>query len=174
MITEAVTIGSIVKAVGLKGEVKLLPGPDFWPGALRAPSLDLVSGDGDRRQVRIEKMRAKGRTFILKLSGLEGIDEAESAVGSDLVVSLEGLDSERMPEAPLPCQMVDLEVRLQNGDVVGRVVDLLLGPDQQCLIVERDSDRFLVPNVPDVVVRIDLPGGFIILDPPEGLLDLHW
>jgi 16S rRNA processing protein RimM len=174
MITEAVTIGSIVKAVGLKGEVKLLPGSDFWPGALHAAGLDLVSSDGSRRNVRVEKMRVKGRTFILKLSGVEGIDEAESVVGSDVVVSLEGLDSEQMPEAPLPCQLMGLEARLQNGEVVGRVVDLLLGPDQQCLIVERASERFLVPNVPDVVVRIDLPGGFIVLDPPEGLLDLRW
>jgi 16S rRNA processing protein RimM len=174
MITEAVIIGSIVKAVGLKGEIKLLPGPDFWPGALRAPGLDLVSKKGDRLHVRIERMRVKGRTFILKLSGVDGIDEAESMVGNDVVVSLEGLDSAQMPETPLPCQLMDLEVRLQNGEVVGRVVDLLLGPDQQCLIVERDSERFLVPNVPDVVVQIDLPGGFIVLDPPEGLLDLHW
>lgn len=174
MITEAVTIGSLVKAVGLKGEVKLLPGPDFWPGALQVPGLDLVSSGGNHRHVRIEKMRAKGRTFILKLSGVEGIDEAESVVGSDVVVSLEGLDSEQMPEALLPCQLMDLEARLQNGEVVGRVVDLLLGPDQQCLIVEKASERFLVPNVPDVVVRIDLPGGFIVLDPPEGLFDLRW
>lgn len=174
MITEAVTIGSIVKAVGLKGEVKLLPGPDFWPGALKAPGLDLVSSNGGTRHVRIEKMRAKGRTFILKLSGVEGIDEAESVVGNDVVVSLEGLDLEQMPESPLPCQLVNLEARLQNGEVFGRVVDLLLGPDQQCLIVERASERFLVPNVPDVVVRIDLPGGFIILDPPEGLFDFRW
>ena len=174
MITEAVTIGSIVKAVGLKGEVKLLPGPDFWPGALHAPKLDLVSSDGTHRSVQIEKMRAKGRTFILKLSGVEGIDEAESVVGSGLVVSLEGLNSEQMPETLLPCQLIALEVRLQNGEVVGRVVDLLLGPDQQCLIVERAQERFLVPNVPDMVVQIDLPGGFIVLNPPEGLLDLRW
>lgn len=174
MITEAVTIGSIVKAVGLKGEVKLLPGADFWPGALHAPSLDLVSREGLHRRVRIEKMRAKGRTFILKLSGVEGIDEAESVVGCELVVSLEGLDTEQMPGAPLPCQLMDLEVRMPNGDVVGRIADLLLGPDQQCLIVERAGERLLVPNVPDVVVRIDLPGGFIVLDPPEGLLDLRW
>ena len=174
MITEAVTIGRIVKAVGLKGEVKLLPGPDFWPGALHMTALDLAGENGSRRRVRIEKMRTKGGTFILKLSGVEDRDEAEAAVGSDLVVTLEGGDAEWMPEAPLPCQLMDLEARLEDGEVVGRVVDLLLGPDQQCLIVERDSERLLVPNVPDVVVRIDLEGGYIILDPPEGLFDLHW
>ncbi len=174
MITEAVIIGSIVKAVGLKGEVKLLPGPDFWPGALRAPDIDLVSKDGGRRRVGIEKMRAKGQTFILKLTGVENRDDAESAVGDELVVSLDGLDAELMPEGPLPCQLMGLEARLSGGEAVGRVVDLLLGPDQQCLIVERGSERFLVPNVPEVIVRIDLPGGFLVLDPPEGLLDLHW
>ena len=174
MITEAVTIGSIVKAVGLKGEVKLLPGPDFWPGALQAHDMDLVSKEGARKRVHVEKRRAKGMTFILKLSDVQGIDEAESVVGSDLVVSLEGLAPEQLPEAPLPCQWMDLEARLPNGEVIGGVVDILLGTDQQCLVLERAGERFLVPNVPDVVVRIDLPGGFMVLDPPEGLLDLRW
>jgi len=174
MITKAVIIGSIVKAVGLKGEVKLLPGPDFWAGALQASGVDLVSKEGGRRRVDIEKTRAKGRTFILKLSGLDDRDEAESVVGDEIIVSLDGLDAKLMPETPLPCQLMDLEARLPDGEVVGRVVDLLLGPDQQCLIVERGSERFLVPNVPDVIVRIDLPGGFFVFDPPEGLLDLHW
>ena len=69
---------------------------------------------------------------------------------------------------------MNLEARLPDGTVIGYVVDLLLGQDQQCLIVERDGERLLVPNVPDVVVSIDLPGGFMVLDPPEGLLDLRW
>jgi len=174
MTVEAVTLGKLVKAVGLKGEVKLLPGPDFWPEALEAEKLDLVSDGTIRRTVQIENVRAKGGTFILRLSGITNIELAESVVGNELVISLESLDKALMPPEPLPCQLMGLEVRLEDGSVKGEIADLLLGSDQKCFIVDNGSKRFLVPNVPEVVKEIDIENGFMIVDPPEGLFDFEW
>jgi 16S rRNA processing protein RimM len=174
MIIEAVTLGTIVKAVGLKGEVKLLPGPDFWPEALDAETFDLVSDGSVQSTVRIENVRAKGGTFILRLSGITGVDLAESIVGDDLAISLESLDEALLPAEPLPCQLMGLEVRLEDGSVKGEIVDLLLGADQKCFIVDDGSRRYLVPNVPEVVKEIDVEGGFVIVDPPAGLFDFWW
>jgi len=42
------------------------------------------------------------------------------------------------------------------------------------LVVEKDGERYLVPNVPEVVCSIDLDRCVIEIDPPEGLLDLRW
>lgn len=174
MTVNAVTLGKLVKAVGLKGEVKLLPGPDFWPKALDADGLDLISGGAVQRTVQVENVRAKGRTFILRLSGITDIDLAESVVGSELIISMESLDKSLMPPEPLPCQLLGLEVRLEDGSVRGEITDLLLGSDQKCFIVDNGSERFLVPNVPEVVKEIDIEKGFMIVDPPEGLFDLEW
>lgn len=174
MTVEAVTLGKLVRAVGLKGEVKLLPGPDFWPEALEAEELDLISDGTIKRTVQIENVRAKGGTFILRLSGITDIDLAESVVGDELVISLESLDEALMPPEPLPCQLVGLEVRLEDGSVKGEIADLLLGADQKCFIVDNGSQRFLVPNVPEVVKKIDIEKGFMVVDPPEGLFDLEW
>jgi 16S rRNA processing protein RimM len=174
MIGEAVTIGRIVKPVGLKGEVKLLPSPDFWPQALETPELDLVSRGGVRRTVQVDSVRPKGGTFILRLSGVDGITAAEEAVGSDLVVIMSRVDEGKMPQEPLPCQLVGLEVHLPDGSVAGEVVDLLLGSQQDCLIIEAGSDRYLVPKVPEMITEIDLAGGYLVIDPPKGLRDLKW
>jgi 16S rRNA processing protein RimM len=174
MTVEAVTLGKFVRAVGLKGEVKFLPGPDFWPRALDADRFDLISDDAIQRTVQIENVRAKGGTFILRLSGITVIDLAESVVGNELVISLESLDKALMPPEPLPCQLMGLEVRLEDGSVKGQIADLLLGSDQKCFIVDNGSERFLVPNVPEVVKKIDIEDGFMIVDPPEGLFDLEY
>ena len=174
MTVEAVTLGKFVKAVGLKGEVKLLPGPDFWPEALDADKFDLISDGAIQSTVQIENARAKGGTFILRLSGITDIDQAESVVGNELVISLESLDKALMPPGPLPCQLMGLEVRLEDGSVKGEVADLLLGSEQKCLIVENGSKRFMVPDAPEVVKEIDIDNGFMIVDPPEGLFDFEW
>lgn len=174
MATEAAALGTIVKTVGLKGEVKLLPGPDFWPDVLGADGLDLVSSDKVRRPVHVDGYRTKGETYILKLSGIETIDDAQAVVGHELSVSLDDLDESVRPRELLPCQLMGLRVHLTDGSPVGEIVDLLLGPVQNCLVVERGKERFLVPDVPSVVKRIDLDKRSIEIDPPEGLLDLRW
>jgi len=168
------TLGSIVKTVGLKGELKLLPGPDFWPGALGAGSLDLVSSGEVRRHVTVEKYRTKGRTFIIKFSEIRSIDEAEPVVGSRLDVSTDDLGVASLPEELKPFQVMDAEVRLKDGTRVGQVVDMLMGPVQDCLIVDTGEHRTAVPAVPEVLVEVDVDGGVITIDPPPGLLDLEW
>lgn len=174
MAVAAAYIGKIVKTVGLKGEIKLLPGPDFWQDALDDSSLELVSSEGERHTVRVERYRAKGGTFILKLSGVDSIDAAEDLVGRWLEIDLEGRDASGIPSDHLPCRLLGLEVRLSDGSCLGRVVDLLLGKQQNCLIVKKGDDRYLVPDVPPLVRRLDIENGFIEIDPPEGLLSLRW
>jgi 16S rRNA processing protein RimM len=169
-----VKLGTVVKTVGLKGEVKLNPAPDFWPAALEAAEFSLVSEGGVKEVVSIESVRAKGNAYILKLNDCETVEDVESFVGCDLEIDMDGLDESVKPDTVLPFQVVGLEVRLPDGMVLGRVVDLLLGRAQNCIIVEDDEERFLIPDVPGIVKKTDLKAGFIEVDPPEGLLDLRW
>jgi 16S rRNA processing protein RimM len=166
-------LGTIVKAVGRKGEVKLLPGPDFWLEAFQARTFTLLS-ENSVREVHVEGFRAKGNAYILKLAGFETIDDAESIVGSTLNVSLDALDESALPKQLMPFQLMGRTVRLSDGTPVGKVVDMLLGTVQRCLIVEKGEERFLIPDAPGVIVNIDGENGAIEIDPPEGLLDLRW
>jgi 16S rRNA processing protein RimM len=167
-------LGTIVKAVGLKGEVKLLPSPDFWLDALKADALDVLSDETVLRTVRVARSRPKGETFILKLDGIDTIEEAEPLIGSCLGLSLDALSGSLLPDELLPCQLIGLDVVLKNGAPFGVVVDMLLGAAQNCLIVEHEGERYLVPHVPDIVRRVSIEEGIIEIDPPEGLLDLRW
>jgi 16S rRNA processing protein RimM len=174
MTADTATIGSIVKAVGLKGELKLLPGPDFWTGALSLERLDLVSDDGARLEVSVERYRPKGNTYIIKFTGIESRDDAEPVIGYRLDVDTGSLADDELPPELKPFQVMGAEVRLKSGETAGRVVDMLIGPAQRCLIVETGEGRRAVPVVPEVVVETDLEEGVIVIDPPDGLLDIEW
>ena len=169
-----VCLGDIVNTVGLKGEVKLHPSRDFWAEVLDAGELDLVSQSGVHRTVRIEKYREKRNVFVLKFSDIENIDQAESIVGYTLEVLLESLDGSLFPKELRLFQVAGAEVFQKDGTFAGKVVDILAGTQQDCLVVEKDGERYLVPNVPEVVCSIDLDRCVIEIDPPEGLLDLRW
>jgi 16S rRNA processing protein RimM len=167
-------LGTIVKTVGLKGEVKLLPAPDFWPEALDAGGIRIVADGEDSGAARVLRRRWKGQTVILVLEGVDTIEKSEPLVGSSLVLALDDVEPGAGPGGTLPCQLIGLEVRLPDGSVLGVVADMLLGPAQNCLIVERAGERFLVPDTPGIVKRVAMEEGFIDIDPPEGLVDLRW
>ena len=167
-------LGTIVKAIGLKGEVKLLPGPDFWIAALDSSGLELTRDGRLMSEAHIEKYRVKGNTYILKLSGVGTIDDAEKLVGCTLEAHLSRIEESSLPQQALPCQMMGLDVILPDGTTLGKVVDMLLGSNQDCFIVESKGEKLLIPNVPEVVRSIDLENGIIGIDPPEGLLDLRY
>jgi len=173
-VNETAVLGKIVKAVGRKGEVKLLPGPDFWSKALNAGQLILHCGEDEQRWVHVDRFRAKGKSYILKLSGVEGIDEAEALVGCGLEIVVSELEESARPDDVMPFQVMGMIVVLPDGERLGKVIDMLLGPSQNCLIVENGGDRYIVPNVPEVVLSIDFDQGVVEIDPPAGLLDLRW
>ena len=169
-----VVLGAVVKTVGLKGEMKLLPGPDFWPEALRADTLVLESPDGVKTPAEIEGLRPKKNVWILKMAGVDSIDEAQRHVGDTLAVDTAGLDEADMPGELKPFQATGLSVRLADGTAVGRVTGILPGPTQDCLVVEGEGGRFLLPIVDEFVRRIDLEEGVVEIDPPEGLMEIGW
>jgi 16S rRNA processing protein RimM len=174
MDSQYAVLGTIVKAVGLKGEVKLLPGYDFWPESLDASGHELVSNGTVRREVSIERYRIKGGTYILRLSEIDSIDKAESLVGLELRISLDGLEDEVRPSGLLPCQLMGFSVLLSDGSHLGTVVDMLIGNSQNCFIVEGGSERYLIPDVGEVVCSIDPEERTMEVNPPQGLLDFKW
>lgn len=171
---ERVDIGKIVNTVGLRGEVKLLPGPDFWPGALETASLYLdVPGKG-KRPFRVERFRKKKGTFILKIDILKSIEEAEGAVGGTVEIAIGDLEESEYPEETMGFQLVDMSVFLKDDTYIGEVEELIKGNAQDQLIIRGEGRNYIIPLVPEIVIGIDYEEGRIELDPPKGLLDLDW
>ena len=52
-------------------------------------------------------------------------------------------------------------------------VTAILHEAQDLLVVRRvEGGEVLIPFVSAIVPTVDLAGGFVVVDPPEGLLDL--
>ena len=70
-------------------------------------------------------------------------------------------------------QLVGLAVELTDGTPLGAVADVLHLPHGDVLAIARDgAAEALVPFVRAMVPVVDLTGRRVVVDPPEGLLDL--
>ena len=69
--------------------------------------------------------------------------------------------------------LVDLEVHTVDGAALGVIADVLHPPGGDLLVVRRPDDgEVFVPFVKAIVPTVDLPARRVVVDPPDGLLDL--
>jgi len=71
--------------------------------------------------------------------------------------------------------LVGCSVETKEGEFVGVVKDVLSIGESTLLAVEREPGpkEVLIPLSRDICPEIDLAGKRVVIDPPEGLLDLN-
>ncbi|MBU2943460.1 ribosome maturation factor RimM [Shimia thalassica] len=165
--SEQVCVGAIAGAFGVRGEVRL---KSFTADAAAiADYAPLMSEDGSRC-FEVTVTRAIKNGLAARLTGISTKEEAEALKGLQLFVP-----RDRFPELEddefYYTDLVNLEVRDTGGTVLGRVksvqnhgaTDLLeiYGPGLKTTV--------LLPFTKQAVPTVDIAGGRIIVDPPEGL-----
>ena len=80
--------------------------------------------------------------------------------------------------APLPGDtfyrhdLVGCEVKDTSGSVIGRVTGVEGPLEQSRLVVAGDRGELLIPMVDGICVKVDPAAKTIVVNPPDGLLDL--
>ena len=113
-----------------------------------------------------------GKLYPVRLDYHETINDAEELAGLELRVPVEEL-------AALPAGMfyhhdlVGCAVVTGGGEKVGTVEGVEGTLSGSRLVVAGAKGEILVPLATEICRTIDVPGRRIVIEPPEGLLDLN-
>ncbi len=169
-------VGRVVKAHGVGGEVVIDVRTDdplgrFAPGTrLRARARD-----ASETVFVVESMREHGGRLLVRLGGIDGRDAADALRGSLFVVDSAELPPIEDPDEFYDHQLEGLTVRTLAGREVGTVAEVLHTAAGEILAVrptDGDGPEVLVPFVSAIVTSVSLADGVVVIDPPDGLLDL--
>jgi 16S rRNA processing protein RimM len=171
-VDERVVVAEILRERGNVGEVVARSVSDV-PGrmeSLRNARLRLP--DGIDHLVTIESAWRHGENWVLKFAGVDSIDAARRLRGADLWVPRE--ERGVLPEGQyFQSDLVGCKVVDGNG---GRVLGVVEGFEQYggppLLEVKCEGRELLIPFVPAICVGVNLGDRSILVDLPEGLLDL--
>ena len=166
------TIGEVLRPYGLRGEVKVRALTDRPRERFRdLTACTLWEPVGDRREpCHITSCRFEGETVYLRMDGVDSPEAARRFCGRLLAVSRE----EALPPTEgsfYPWQLEGAVVETRDGRQVGRFVGVQPGA-QELWLVDDGAQRRLIPAVPEIVVEVSVADRRIVIDPPEGLLDL--
>ncbi len=171
MTTEGfVPIAEVVKAVGLRGEVKLYPLVDFHGELLGSRYLHWRDGAA----ADFERGRASGDCVVAKFAGCDTREDAEAMVGRELGFAREDYLAEDFPRPPegLPFRYLGRTVVTTAGETVGTVDEVRRYAVQVLLVLQREGREVLIPAVAPILRPDAGLDGPLVVDPPAGLLEV--
>jgi 16S rRNA processing protein RimM len=164
-------VGIVRKPHGLKGEVSVEIATDF-PQRF-APGERLTwKREEELRELAIVSARFHGGRLLVAFEGVGDVDAARALAGGDLLVA-----EEKAFAAPAGFYFSHEIEGYRGEDPRGRLLGVVQGLSQTAagpmLTLEVGGKKeALVPFVEEMVLKIDRQGRRIVLDLPEGLLDL--
>jgi 16S rRNA processing protein RimM len=168
-----VAVGEVLRPWGLQGEVRVKPLTDRPTERFRSlQHCVLWEPVPDRREpCRIASCRFEGGTVLVRMEGVASPEEARRFTGRLLAVAQE--DVLPAPEGHFyPWEMAGATVETRDGRRVGEFVRVEGSEGQPLWVVAEGGREHLVPAVPEIVVEVSVAERRIVIDPPEGLLEL--
>jgi 16S rRNA processing protein RimM len=168
---DLVVIARAVRTHGLKGEIVAELLTDFPERFEELEELILVSPTGERKLVQLEDFWFQKDRVVLKLAACDDVESAKQLVGYEFAVA----EADRVPLEEDEFYDWELEgCTVKAGDEsIGQVRSVLKTGGTEILVVIDDSGKEqLIPLAAEIVVKIDKAARVILIDPPEGLLDL--
>ena len=166
-----IVVGRIGRPHGVRGEVSVDVRTDD-PDRRYAAGI-VLTADPSRAPLTVVQARWHHGRLLVKFAESEGREGAEALRGQLLVVdsSTAGAtgDGEYWDH-----QLVGLAVLRTDGTRVGEIQAVIHVPGSDLLAVRRDDGgEALIPFVKAMVPTVDVAGGRVVIDPPEGLLEIN-
>lgn len=165
-------IGRIGRAHGIRGEVTVDVRTDDPEGRF-APGSVILTEPAEAGPLTVAAGRVHSGRLLLSFEGVADRTAAAALRGTVLVAEVDEDEVPDDPEEFYDHQLVGLAVQTVEGRPVGEVAQMLHLPGQDVFAVQRpDGGEVLIPFVAEIVPDVDLAARRVVVDPPEGLLDL--
>lgn len=168
MIKDYLEIGKITSTHGIRGEMRFQPWCDS-PEFLTKFKTLYFDKKGEKA-VKI-KARPNGEMAILKIEGIETVEEAAKL--RDKVLYMKRADA-RLPEGQYFIQeLIDCKVYDADDESIcyGVLSDVSQTGANDVWHIEKDGKEYLIPAIPPVVISTDVVEGIIKIRPLRGIFD---
>ncbi len=162
-------VGEVVGVFGVHGEVKVRPATDFPERFLKTATLYV----GDRHiPTTVSGARVLPKQVLLTFAGVTDAAAAGKYRGALLYVPL-GEAVALPPNQYYLHDVIGLRAERPDGTPLGTIADVYTGPANDIYAIrEAGTGReVLVPAVGEMVKRVDVAAGVMVIDPIPGLFD---
>lgn len=161
-------IGQIVNTNGLKGVLKIKPFTDDIKEFEDFESI-YVQRKNELIEFKIEEVRYVKNMVLLKLQGIDDIDEAEKY--RNLYIKVNRNVMPKLPEdSYYIVDLLECEVYTEEGELLGKVDDVFnTGSNDVYVVKDELGKQILLPAIGEVIKNVDISNKKIIVKLMKGL-----
>jgi 16S rRNA processing protein RimM len=169
--SDDVTIGRIGPARGVRGDAYVEPWTDD-PADRFAVGSVLRTDPASAGPLTVTAQSMQSGKLVVHFAGIDTREAIEAVRGVQIVMSAADRPPLEDPDEFYDTDLVGLAVRTVEGAHVGAVREVVHAGASDYLVVDVDGRECLVPFVSAIVPTVDVTAGVVVIDPPEGLLEL--
>jgi 16S rRNA processing protein RimM len=169
-----ILVGKVARPHGLAGALRAWIYSGSGDCLMEAEAVCLRGGSGAADRYRVQSVRPLKKAFLLKLEGLDTIEEAEKYRNAEILVDKEALYASReQGDEYFWFELLGVKVYVEDGSFIG-IIENIMPTGSNDIYVVRGGDReILIPAIHDVVKEIDPSTKKMIIYDVEGLLELN-
>ena len=175
--SEWLIVGVITSCHGINGQLKVKSLSDFEERFLKPGIRWLQKEDEPPSEIELTSgiKRPGKEIFIIKFRGINTRNRAEQLKQYKLLVKTNKLPKLKEQEFHL-LELINLQVKTLENDelkIIGKVINLE-NEKNNLLVIElfKNQKKVLIPFVKEIVPLVDIKNNFLIINPPNGLLEL--
>lgn len=166
-----VVVGRIGRPHGVRGDVNVESRTDE-PDRRFATGTVLATDHVGYPQLTVEGYRWHSGRLLLHF---EGVDDRSAVEGLRGVLLSTDVDPGEAPDDPdefYDHQLVGLAVEDLQGAALGTVSEVVHGAQDLLVVMRAGGGQVMIPFVGALVPEVDVAAGRLVVDLPDGLLDL--
>ncbi len=166
--TQFFEIGKIVKSCGLKGRMKAASYLESNDKLRNLDELYIGCSNDMKGPFKVKCVQSRGKILFLEIDGVGDLESANAFVGCSILIPADKL--EELPEGEYYWRdMIGLTVVTEEGCFLG-VIEAVFPTGSNDVYVCSGGDReVLLPGIADVIRKIDIDRGTMVVRLLEGL-----
>lgn len=166
---ETINIGKIVKAHGVRGELKVYSSSDFIMDRLKKNAVVILEKNGKQTEMKVTASRMHKEMALVKFEGIDSMNDAELWRDAEILVDRKNIPS--LKEGYYFFELKGLDVYSEENVKIGVVSDVQEGlANNNLRVLKEDGTECLIPYVKAFIRDVQLEENKIIVKVIEGLL----
>jgi len=166
--TKFFEIGKIVKSCGLRGRIKAVSYLESNDKLQDLDELYIDYGNERKGPFKLKGIQSRGKSFFLEIEGVENLQSANALIGCQVLIPTDKL--EELPEGEYYWRdMIGLKVVTEEGNILGVIEAIFPTGSHDVYVCSGGEREVLLPGIADVIRRIDIDRGMMVVRLLEGL-----
>lgn len=169
MLKQFLETGQIVSTHGIKGEVRFNPWCDSPEFMKRFRTL-YFDKNGEKA-VKVTACRPHGNIVILKLEGIDTVEQAQKLRGKTLYMNRKDAKLQKgdwFIQDLIGCTVYDAD---NNAKIYGKLTQVAQTGANDIWYIENNGKEYIIPAIKDVVIDVDVENESVYIRPLRGIFD---